>query len=212
MADVIAPEFKRFVTAERRASRLSAAPGPMAAGEVSAPVLIEDKQASELLRVAAKRANGLFRPTKRTEVVWVEGDSELAINLVDLHVKLADGLIQVVIPVRCDQTGEALVEVIFAVGSPDQPAGLYASTYRRPNGPELIVGAWGEALVAFAWQSVIGLVSGIAGATGKDSRGNVLVPAELVASGRGLQVVPMARHRFFGSSGLSVATIKRGLE
>lgn len=123
MADVIAPEFKRFVTAERRASRLSAAPGPMAAGEVSDPVFIQDKQASELLRVAAKRANGLFHPTRRTEVVWVEGDSELAINLVDLNVKRADGLIRVVIPVRCDQTGNAQVEVVFAVGSPDQPAG-----------------------------------------------------------------------------------------
>lgn len=202
MADVIAPEFIRFVAAERRANRLPAAPGPMVAGEVSDPVFIEDKQASELLRVAAKRASGLFRPTKRTEVVWVEGDSELAINLVDLHVKLSDGLIRVMIPVRCDQTGGALVDVVFAVGAPDQPAGLYASSYRRPNGPEVIVGAWGDALVAFAWQCVIGLISGIAGATGKDSRGNVLVPVELIASRHGLEIVPMARHRFSGSSGL----------
>ena len=209
MADVIAPEYARFVAAERRASRLPAAPGPMAAGEVAAPVFVEDQQASELLRVAAKRAAGLFRPTKRTEVVWVEGDSELAISLVDLHVKLADGLIWVMIPVRCDQTGSGLVEVVFAVGSPDQPAGLYASTYRRPNGPGLIVGAWGEALVAFAWQCVIGLVSGIAGATGKDRRGNVLVPAELVASRGGLQIMPMARHRFSGASGLNIPTTRR---
>jgi len=209
MADVIAPEFTRFIAAERRASRLPAAPGPMAAGEISHPVFVEDGQASALLRVAAKRATGLFRPTKRTEVVWVNGDSELAVNLVDLRVKLADGLIWVIIPVRCDQTGNALVEVVFAVGSPRQPSGLYASTYRRPNGPELIVSAWGDALVAFAWQCVLGMVSGIAGATGKDSRGNVLVPVELVASGRGLQIVPMARHRFSGSSGLSAKMATR---
>jgi hypothetical protein len=202
MTDVIAPEFTRFVTAERRAKRLPPAPGPMATGEISHPVFVEDKQASELLRVAARRATGLFHPTKRTEVVWVEGDSELAINLVELHVKLADGLIRVMIPVRCDQTGNGLVEVVFAVGSLKQPAGLYASTFRRPNGPELIVSVWGDALVAFAWQCVLGMVSGIAGATGKDSRGNVLVPVELAASERALQIVPMARHRFAGSSGL----------
>jgi len=202
MTDVIAPEFTRFVTAERRANRLPSAPEPMAAGEISHPVLVEDKQASELLRVAARRATGLFRPTKRTEVVWVEGDSELAISLVELRVKLADGLIRVVIPVRCDQTGSGLVEVVFAVGSLKQPAGLYASTFRRPNGPELIVSVWGDALVAFAWQCVLGMVSGIAGATGKDSRGNVLVPVELAASERALKIVPMARHRFAGSSGL----------
>lgn len=206
MADVIAPEFTRFVTAERRANRLPPAPGPITSGEVSHPVTVEDNQASELMRVAAKRAAGLFRPTKRAEVVWVNGDSELAVNLVDLHVKLGDGLIWVIIPVRCDQTGDAMIEVVFAVGSPRQPSGLYASTYRRPNGPELIVSAWGDALVAFAWQCVLGMVSGIAGATGKDSRGNVLVPVELVATERALQIVPMARHRFAGSSGLSTKT------
>ena len=209
MADTVAPEFLRFVASERRASRMPARPGPMAAGEVAHPIFIEHDKASELLRVAARRAVGLFRPTRRTEVVWVNGDSELAIALTDLHVELDTGLLHVRIPVRCDQTGNALVDVVFAVGSADEPAGLYASTLRRPIGPPLIVGVWGEALVAFAWQCVLGLVSGIAGATGKDERGNVLVPVELVASRGGLQIVPMARHRFSGSTGLRPAKPSR---
>ena len=178
----------------------------MAAGAVSEPIVVSGEQATALLRVAAKRAVGLIRPTKRTEVVWVRGDSELAINLVAITVKIAAGLIVVTIPVRCDQTEDASVDVFFAVGSPAQPAGLYASTLRRPSGPPLIVGIWGDALVAFAWQCVLGMVSGIAGATGKDARGNVLVPLEMAASERGLQIVPMARHRFMGSSGLKATT------
>ena len=208
LTDTIAPEFARFVTSERRANRLPTASELMAAGDVSHPVIVENKQATELLRVAARRASGLFRPTKRSEVVWVNGDSELAVNLAGLNANLAEGIIRVIIPVRCDQIGSAQVEVVFAVGSPRQPAGLYASTFRRPNGPELIVSAWGDALVAFAWQCVLGMVSGIAGATGKDSRGNVLVPVELVATQRALQIVPMARHRFAGSSGLSTTAAK----
>jgi hypothetical protein len=210
MADAVAPEFARFITEERRASRLPALRRQLAEGEISQPILIEPGRASEFLRVAAKRAVGLFRPTKRTEIVWVQGDSELAINLANLDVKLSDGLIQVLIPVRCDQIEAATIEVVFAVGAPNEPAGLYASTYRRPNGPPLIVGAWGEALVAFAWQCVLGMITGIAGATGKDARGNILVPVELTASDRGLQIVPMARHRFAGSSGLRTATKTRG--
>ena len=99
-----------------------------------------------------------------------------------MQVELADGLIRVTLPVRCDQTGDAVIEVVFAVGSAKEPSGLYASTYRRPNGPALIVDTWGEALVAFAWQCVLGMVTGIAGAVGKDTRGNVLVPAELIAA------------------------------
>lgn len=205
MADTPAPEFLRFVADERRAERLPALGPAMAAGAVSGPIVISGEQATALLRVAAKRAVGLIRPTKRTEVVWVRGDSELAINLVAITVKIAAGLIVVTIPVRCDQMEDASVDVFFAVGSPDQPAGLYASTLRRPSGPALIVGIWGDALVAFAWQCVLGMVSGIAGATGKDARGNVLVPAEIAASDRGLAIVPMARHRFSGSSDLKVA-------
>ena len=62
--------------------------------------------------------------------------------------------------------------------------------------------AWGDALVAFAWQCVLGLITGIAAATGKDARGNLLVPVELAVSARGIQILPMARHRFSGSSTL----------
>jgi hypothetical protein len=210
MTDVIAPEYMRFVADERHAGRLPAVPHPLAAGEIPHPVFVENKQAIELLRVAARRASGFFRPTKRTEVVWVAGDSELAVSLKDLSVKFAEGLLTVTIPVRCDQTGEARIEVVFAVGSDKQPAGLYASTYRRPNGPEVIVSTWGEALVAFAWQCVLGMVSGVAGAVAKDNRGNVLVPVELTANERGMQIVPMARHRFAGSSGLKVTAVKGG--
>jgi len=209
MADVVAPEFARFITAERRAGRLSPPPKkPMAAGQPSTPVFVEAGQASELLRVAAERSAGFFRPTKRTEVVWVDGDRELAVNLAELQVKFTEGALQVTIPVRCDQTGRGVVEVVFAVGSQNQPSGLYASTYRRPNGPALIVSTWGQPLVAFAWQCVLGMVSGIAGAVGKDDRGNVLVPVELTASKRGVQIVPMARHRFSGSSGLRARTTR----
>ncbi|KLN55953.1 hypothetical protein [Variovorax paradoxus] len=203
MTDGVAPEYSRFVAAERRAQRLpAAATRPMAEGEVFKPVSLEAKQATEFFRIAARRASGLYRPSRRNEVVWVEGENELAVSLTGLQVQLADGLIRVTLPVRCDQTGSAVVEVVFAVGTDPQPAGLYAATYRRPNGPALIVDTWGEALVAFAWQGVLGMVSGIAGALGKDARGNVLVPVELTASKRGLQIVPMARHRFAGSSGL----------
>ena len=209
MADVIAPEFARFITAERRRGRLPAPPKkPMAAGEPSAPIFVEAQQASELLRVAARRSAGFFRPTRRTEVVWVDGDRELAVNLAGLQVKFADGAILVTIPVRCDQTGDAVVDVVFAVGAKNQPSGLYASTYRRPNGPAIIVSAWGEPLVAFAWQAVLGMISGVAGAVGKDSRGNVLVPVEVTASKGGVEIVPMARHRFSGSSGLRPTTTK----
>jgi hypothetical protein len=141
-------------------------------------------------------------------VVWVEGENSLAVGIAGVDVKLAEGLIRVLIPVRCDQTGAATVEVLFATGSPDEPAGLYAATPRRPIGPDIVVTSWGDALVAFAWHCVLGLVTGIAAAVGKDARGNLLVPVELAVSARGIQILPMARHRFAGSTTLK-STVTR---
>ena len=208
MAETVAPEFARFVESERRAKRLPQATRKMAEGDVFEPVFIEAGRSIELMRVASRRAAGFFRPTQRSEVVWVEGENELAVGIAGVDVKLGDGLIRVLIPVRCDQSGQARVEVLFATGSPTEPAGLYAATARRPNGPEIVVAAWGDALVAFAWQCVLDLVAGIAAATGKDARGNLLVPVELAVSARGIQILPMARHRFAGSSTLK-STVKR---
>lgn len=205
MADSVAPEFLRFIAAQRPEAL---APKPRAEGQVGRAVFLSADDAQRLLPAAARRATGFFRPTKRTEIVWVDGESELAVGLDGWKLQFGTGLFVMTLPVRCDQTGAAEVRVNFACGEPERPAGLYAAAQRRPQGPELIVSTWGDALVAFAWQCVLHLVSGLANATGKDERGNLLVPVEMVATPRGLEIVPMARHRFSGSAGLNQA-VKR---
>lgn len=204
MADTVAPEFARFVAEERGARRLASLPPPTTEGQVFPSVLVDTERATELVRVAARRAAGLFRPSKHAEVVWVAGGSELAVGFAATSVKLATGVIQLIFPVRCDQTGQGAVSVLFAVGSPSAPAGLYAASSRRPDGPAAVVDAWGDALVAFGWQCLLDLVTGIAAATGKDQRGNLLVPVELSVTSQGITIVPMARHRFAGSSPLNL--------
>jgi hypothetical protein len=202
-ADAVAPDFVRFLRRAQRAGRYRSPEFPMAAGDIADPVFASPEQAGELMSAVARRAVGLFRPTERTEAVWVRGENQLAIGLTGIRVATQDGLLSVVLPVRCDQTGPTQVAVAFAVGSEERPTGLFAAAHRRPAGPEVVVRVWGENLVAFAWQCLLGLVSGLAGAVGKDSRGNVLVPAELVANADGLRVVPIARFRFGGSTELA---------
>ena len=85
------------------------------------------------------------------------------------------------IPVRCDQTGSVPSKCCSRSAPPTSRPASTPPRRSEPSGPELIVDAWGEALVAFAWQCVLGLVTGIAAATGKDARGNLLVPVEIVA-------------------------------
>ena len=79
---------------------------------------------------------------------------------------------------------------------------MYAAAERRPRGPAAVVDAVERGpRFAFAWQCLLGLLTGLTGAVGKDERGNLLVPVELSANADGLFVTPMARHRFSGSSG-----------
>ena len=202
-AEPTSPEFTRFVAAERRAQRFGGTLEPVPGGTVIDPLVVNRDNLSRLATEAAKRAAGFFRPTKRTEVVWVDGDSELAVSVAAVRVETGPGTVLVSLPVRCDQTGPTEVHVTFAVGEPGRPAGLFAATQRRPRGPALIIDTWGDAIVAFAWNVVLELVTGLAGATGKDTRGNRLVPVELEATRTGLAIVPMARHRFSGSTGIS---------
>jgi hypothetical protein len=210
MADTVAPEFARFIQMERGAQRLpqAAVRGKIAEGDVFPGVFIASARLAPLLRVAARQAAGFFRASKRTEVIWVEGGNELAVRFSEVDVQVGDGTLQVTVPVRCDQAGEAKVGVLFAVGSPSAPAALYAATASRPTGPDAVVAVWSEALVAFAWHCVLELVSGMAAAVGKDQRGNLLVPVELSARKQGLEIVPMARFRFSGSSTLKAGTLK----
>lgn len=218
-SETVAPEYERFVSQLRRDGQLPEPPHALDSGAVTDRIQVNPDEASRLLTTAALHAAGIYYSTRRTTIVWVEGDRELAINVAEMRLELHDGLIVVVIPVRCDQLDTVIpskltnfagnvVTVTFAVGAPGRPAGLYAATERRPRGPELVISAWGESLVAFAWQCLLGLVSGLAGAVGKDSRGNILIPVELEASVDGLAIIPMARHRFSGSSGLNVTTTK----
>jgi hypothetical protein len=177
----------------------------MREGEVFGTVFVEAGKLAEFARVAARRGAGLFRPGARSEIVWVEGANQLAIDIAKLDVRVADGLIRVMIPVRSDQTGSVPIEVLFAVGSANEPACLYAAASKKPSGPELIVDAW-----ARRSSRLRGSVCrhGHRRRYGKDVRGNLLVPVELIADGRGVAIVPMARHRFAGSSTLKPAAAR----
>lgn len=199
-AESVAPEFVRHVARMRAAGELSPAK-VRDSGEVGEGIRLDPAAAVKLMRVAALRAAGMFRPTRRTTIAWVDGPNQLAVVVAELDLVIGDGRVDVLVPVRCDQE-EGTVAVTFVTGAPDRPRGLYAATERRPRGPQLVVDTWGDHLVAFAWQCLLGLYSGMAGATGKDSRGNYLVPVEVTADGDGLVVVPMGRHRFSGSTGL----------
>lgn len=157
------------------------------------------------LEVPAADAQRLLRATTRLvadlpadsnqDVVWVSGSSELLVFTDQVTLTCNVGLVTIGIPVSCDQTrGAVEIGVPLAVGTQEEPRGLFMSTFSRPRGPEVVTEPWAGALTAFAWESLLTLARQLSGAAGSDRQGRSLVPVAL-ASGRNLLMVrSMARH------------------
>lgn len=174
-------------------------------GGVGQPVPLPARAASALIPTAIQQAV-VTAATGRTPlpdaelpatVLWEEGPDALLVDVGATAVDLADGMIAVTVPVRCDQLPgprRQAVTIRFAVGTAERPTGLYAATSSHPLGPPVVVGRWGEALTALAWSALLDVVRGIARRAGRDLDGGGLVPVALVASSGGIAVLPQARH------------------
>jgi len=194
----LAAECKKLLELVRKRCPGLLPPSPVEAGTVAGEVRLTAGEAAPLFPAAAAVAAGVDRPgaTRVAPVLWREGDRELLVDPAKVTAQFADGVVVVSIPVSCDQVGNAVVHVTFVVGNPKQPAGLLAATENRPRGPAVIVDAWGDNLVAFAWHVLVEVTANVAGAAGRDVDGAPLVPIGVAASPDGLSVVPMARHTF----------------
>jgi len=171
---------------------------PLPAGQVGPGIPLPPDAAPTLFRLVARQI--LTLPVQSgaagAVVVWTQGDDELAVLVDEIGVQTADGAAAVAIPVRCDEVGQTIVRVRFAIGSGERPAGLLATSDDRPFGPPEVVDIWGEALTAFAWQILLTVATRLASATGRDVDGAGLVPAALHANESGFAVTTMARHAF----------------
>lgn len=171
-------------------------PEPLPAGKASGEVTLSADALPNLVRTAALAVSGfdVDAADRAPTLVWRCGSSDLLVLPGGVQTRLAQGVIALSIPVRCDQSGDAFVHVSFFIGEPARPAGLVAATEPRPRGPAAVVDVWGERLVAFGWQIVVALVTQIAADSGRDEDGAPLLPTAMSATSQGLTVLPMARH------------------
>ena len=125
---------------------------PLPPGTVGEEVPIDSGSLQKLFAAVATEDNSGSQ-------IWVKDNLELLVFTGQVKVELDDGFVLVTIPVSCEQTESTVVQVPFAVGSQDQPAGMVCATEERPRGPALIVDVWGEALTAFAWRVFLTLTN-----------------------------------------------------
>ena len=175
---------------------------PLPAGKPASEVTLAANDVARIVRSAALAISGLAEDAvdRAPSVLWRSGASDLLVFPGGVQTRLAEGIVALSVPVRSDQSGDALVHMSFFVGEPSRPAGLVAATEPRPRGPAAVVDVWGERLVAFGWQIVLALATNIAAESGRDEDGAPLIPAALSATANGLSVLPMARHAMDRSS------------
>lgn len=168
------------------------------AGELAPePLRVPVGTAQRMLRAGLRLVADLPAAAK-PEVVWVHGVDELQVHLGEVGLSCAPGFVTVAVPVSCDQLAAAApvqVQVPFAVGTQDAPAGLVAAAPARPSGPAVVVDRWAEAITAFAWEGLLHLAEQLSGAVGSDATGRRLVPGAIGAERRILLIQPIARHR-----------------
>jgi hypothetical protein len=142
---------------------------------------IDDRQLTGLIRDAV--GSGRIR--------WLARGGEAVVLRDATRAASQAGVVLVGMTLQTDQTGEQELTVPFAVGSATRDAGLLATTHRVPDGHVELARAFGEAVVATAWQALLAVAVGLA-AAGTSTTGRTLQPALLRAAPGRLTVVPRA--------------------
>jgi hypothetical protein len=173
---------------------------PRQAGKTAPTRTLPPDALQQLIPSAAVVAAGLD-PARTLSpappVLWEADGARLLIRVSAVRAELGTGIVQIVVPVTCDQTGDTEVTVAFVTGSTARPAGGIATTEDHPRGPAVVVENWAEPLIAFAWQTLVVATTALSGAGGEDTSGRNLVTAGLDVSADGLRVTPMGRHTFY---------------
>ncbi len=185
----LSAECKRLLAQVQRQCPGLLPPDPLPAGTVGPAITLKSGELQPLVSAAAD-------PLQRGTVVWTQGDNELLVHTAKVSIQITRGFALVNIPVQCEETGTVRIDVNFAVGDDQAPAGMIAATEQRPRGPALITVPWGDALIAFAWQILLNVTAEIADGVGTDNDGVGLIPAAISADNGSLRVLTQARHTF----------------
>lgn len=162
---------------------------PRAAGNVGPELPLDLQSMVRLLQAAAVEGNNGL-------VMWSGAPGELLVVTAKVSAELSDGFVLITVPVYCAESGDAAVQVPFAIGDKDNPAGMFMATEDRPRGPAVVVDAWSEPLIAFAWEILMRMLSEFSRQAGADQDGAGLIPAAVSSTRSELRVLTMARHTF----------------
>ena len=165
---------------------------PVPTGSKAVELPVTSSALSRLLQLAA-----VARSEGQDSIIWDDSINQLIVHVSQIKAVITAGRLRVEIPVSANSL-KANMQVPFAIGSEKRLAGLVMATLDRPIGNPVVARVWGDALVALAYAAVMDSVDSMAGASGRDTTNDRLVPRSLVAEKGRLTIESQARFRFKG--------------
>lgn len=163
-------------------------------GEASPDLLkIPEKDAQRVLSEVVRVVLDLPRNSTPL-VVWNHADSELLVHSDQTTLRCTSGVVTVNVSVECDQFQQLTIPVPIGVGQKKAASGLVMSSFQDLQGPRGLVDTWADAIIAFAWESLLEVASTICEQVGRDARGLPLVPGSIGAEPDRLLIQPVSRY------------------
>lgn len=153
---------------------------------------VPKKDAQQVLNQVVRLVLDLPRNSS-PRVVWSHGDSELLVHSDQTRIRCTSGVVTISVSVECDQFQSVTIPVPIGVGTRSTASGLVMSSFDDLEGPDALVEAWSDAIIAFAWESLIEVARAISAEVGNDARGLALVPGNIGAAPGVLLIQPVAR-------------------
>ena len=91
------------------------------------------------------------------KVIWVDRGDEVLVHLDSIQTRILERTLLVSVDLETDQTGRTPLVVAFALGNPNDPAGLVSATDELPRGNGLLASRWGRVVQEAIWASMLGL-------------------------------------------------------
>lgn len=188
LTDTLVADFNRFKWLKRLDQSVI-----LNTGEASPDLLkVPEKDAQRVLGEVVRLVLDL--PRKSTPlVVWNHGDSELLVHSDQTTINCTSGVVTISVTVECDQYQQVTIPVPIGVGQKKSVTGLVMSSFQDLQGPTGLVEIWSDAIIAFAWETLLELATTICAQVGNDARGLPLVPGTIGASPDRLLIQPVSR-------------------
>lgn len=144
---------------------------PLKSGEAVTQLPITLPILNTLLKAAGRSLlNG------QETALWNDGLNSIVVYADSLSSEISGEICIINLTLECEETGKAIVQTPFAIGTEKKSLGLIMATREQPTGDARITQVWGGSVIAFSYGAFMLALQEFAGSLGRDENNNSYIP------------------------------------